>query len=153
MAPALAHMTASIPGVGAQLRWTPSHPQQAAGPPRRQRQLQQQQRAAVRAAVADRSSGTGGAVVDRSGLDRSGVSSAPQTDSYGSQLGTSGGRGTGGGSWRLLLVDSEHHTEERVVNAIVEIVPGVQQPHAANCFHTVSHTVRFTLNPTSTFFC
>ena len=141
MTPALAHMTASITGVGAQLRWTPRRQRQVAAPPRCQRQ-RQQQRAAVRAAVADRSSGNGGAVVDRPGLDRSGVSSAPQADSYGSQLGASGGRGTGGGSWRLLLLDSEHHTEERVVAAILEIVPGVQQPHAANCFHTVSPTVQ-----------
>lgn len=130
MAPALTCMVSSSAVVGAQLQWTPRRLQAAAARQRRQRPLM------TMAAVADRGS-SGGAVLDRPGLDRTGLSSGPQTDSSGSQLGTSGGRGTGGGAWRILLLDSEHHTEERVVQAILAVVPGVEEPHAANCFHTV----------------
>jgi hypothetical protein len=123
-------MASSSAVVGTQLQRTPRCLQAAAARQGRQRP------AVTLAAVADRGS-SGGAVLDRPGLDRTGLSTAPQTDSSGSQLGTSGGRGTGGGSWRILLLDSEHHTEERVVQAILAVVPGVEEPHAANCFHKV----------------
>ena len=32
---------------------------------------------------------------------------------------------------------SEKHTEERVVLAIVAVIPGADESHAANCYHTV----------------
>ena len=36
----------------------------------------------------------------------------------------------------MLLIDSEKHTEERVVSAITAVVPGSDEAHASNCFHT-----------------
>lgn len=88
------------------------------------------------AAVADR--GSGGAVLDRPGFETLGPGGGPATDSAGSKLDSSGGRGLGGGAWRVLLIDSDKHTEERVVQAITTVVPGADESHAANCFHTVS---------------
>ncbi|KAL4458799.1 hypothetical protein ABPG75_013664 [Micractinium tetrahymenae] len=85
------------------------------------------------AAVADRS---GGAVLDRPGFETLGPGGGPATDSSGSKLDSSGGRGLGGGAWRVLLIDSDKHTEERVVQAITAVVPGADESHAANCFHT-----------------
>lgn len=87
-------------------------------------------------AVADR--GSGGAVLDRPGFETLGPGGGPATDSSGSKLDSSGGRGLGGGAWRVLLIDSEKHTEERVVQAITAVVPGADESHAANCYHTVS---------------
>lgn len=45
-------------------------------------------------------------------------------------------KGTGGGHHRVLLLDSEKHTEELVVKAILTAIPGTDEGHAANCFHT-----------------
>ncbi len=40
-------------------------------------------------------------------------------------------RGTGGGgSWRVLLLDSEKHDEKRVVTAITRVVPNCDENHA-----------------------
>lgn len=61
----------------------------------------------------------------------------PLTDSSGSRQGADGSRGLGGGSWRVLLIDSEAHTEQRVVQAITSVV-GTDESHALNVFHTVS---------------
>lgn len=88
------------------------------------------------AAVDERGRG-GGAVLDRPGFETLGPGAGPATDSAGSKLDSSGGRGLGGGAWRVLLVDSDKHTEQRVVDAIVAVVPGTDEGHAANCFHTV----------------
>lgn len=89
------------------------------------------------AAVADRRGG--GAVLDRpGGFETLSPGSGPAPDSSGSKLDRSGGRGLGGGAWRVLLIDSDKHTEERVVQAITTVVPGADESHAANCFHTVS---------------
>ncbi|KAL4435908.1 hypothetical protein ABPG77_000670 [Micractinium sp. CCAP 211/92] len=85
-------------------------------------------------AVADR--GSGGAVLDRPGFETLGPGGGPATDSSGSKLDSSGGRGLGGGAWRVLLIDSDKHTEERVVQAITAVVPGADESHAANCYHT-----------------
>lgn len=78
----------------------------------------------------------GGAVLDRPGFGTLGTDGSPATDSAGSKLDSNGDRGLGGGSWRVLLVDSEKHTEQRVVDAITTVVPGTNHTHAANCFHT-----------------
>ena len=45
------------------------------------------------------------------------------------------GRGPGGGSWRVMLLDSPNHTEETVVAAITTVV-GLDKNHAINCFAT-----------------
>ena len=45
-------------------------------------------------------------------------------------------RGTGGGHYRVLLIDHPNHTERGVVQAILTVVPGSDEGHAANCFHT-----------------
>lgn len=86
-------------------------------------------------AVAERG-GAGGAVVDRPGFETLGPAGGPATDSAGSKLDSGSGRGLGGGAWRVLLVDSEKHTEDRVVKAIIAVVPGADESHAANCFVT-----------------
>lgn len=70
-------------------------------------------------AVLDRGSGSGGAgVLDRPGLETLGPGAGPATDSRGAKLDSNGGRGLGGGAWRVLLIDSDKHTEERCVQAI-----------------------------------
>lgn len=90
------------------------------------------------AAVLDRGSGSGGAgVLDRPDLETMGPGGGPQVDESGSKREGSSGRGLGGGAWRVLLVDSERHTEERVVSGITAVIPGADEQHAANCFHTV----------------
>lgn len=69
-------------------------------------------------AVLDRGSGGGAGVLDRPGFETLGPGGGPATDSAGANLDSSGGRGLGGGSWRVLLIDSDKHTEERCVDAI-----------------------------------
>ncbi len=92
----------------ARLRWpTPQPPQPRRSPGQRQ------------SAVLDRGSGSGGAgVLDRPGFETLGPGGGPATDSAGAKLDSNGGRGLGGGSWRVLLIDSDKHTEERCVDAI-----------------------------------
>ncbi|PRW59872.1 clp protease adaptor [Chlorella sorokiniana] len=111
----------------ARLRWptTPQHAQ-----PRRTASQRH-------GAVLDRGSGNGGAgVLDRPGFETLGPGGGPATDSAGAKLDSNGGRGLGGGSWRVLLIDSDKHTEERCVDAITTVVPGTDEAHAANCFYT-----------------
>jgi ATP-dependent Clp protease adapter protein ClpS len=43
---------------------------------------------------------------------------------------------TGGGRFRLLLLDSAKHTESKVVAAITLVVPNIDAEQAANCYHT-----------------
>lgn len=45
-------------------------------------------------------------------------------------------KGTGGGKFRLLLIDSVKHSETKVVAALTTVVPGVTSEQAANCYHT-----------------
>lgn len=78
----------------------------------------------------------GGAVLDRPSFGTIGPDGTPLTDSAGSKLDSNGGRGLGGGSWRVLLLDSDKHVEARVVDAIMAVV-GADQAHAQNVFHTV----------------
>lgn len=95
------------------------------------------------AAVLDRGSGSGGAgVLDRPDFETMGPGGGPQADDSGAKREGSGGRGLGGGSWRVLLLDSERHTEERVVQGITTVIPGADEAHAANCFHTVRGSLR-----------
>ena len=121
--------------VAARLRWPVVRPQRPPPQaPQQPQQPQQQQRRAAgqrRSAVLDRGSGGGGAgILDRPGLETLGPGGGPATDSAGS-LDSSGGRGLGGGSWRVLLVDSDKHTEERCVDAITTGNFGMLQPSAA----------------------
>lgn len=78
----------------------------------------------------------GGAVLDRPGLNTDGwSSSSPQTDSGDGASERDQGRGPGGGSWRVVLLDSPNHTEKRVVSALTTVV-GLDEAHATNCFVT-----------------
>jgi hypothetical protein len=90
-------------------------------------------RAALQRTSAERG---GGAVLDRPGFATIGPDGTPATDSAGSQIGSNGGNGCGG-SWRVLLLDSEKHVKERVVQAIMTVV-GTDEAHASNIFQTVS---------------
>ncbi|PSC76315.1 hypothetical protein C2E20_0678 [Micractinium conductrix] len=92
--------------------------------------------AAVPRRAVTAAAGRGGAVIDRPGFETLGGNSGPATDSAGAKLDGGSSRGLGGGAWRVLLVDSEKHTEERVVLAIVAVIPGADESHAANCYHT-----------------
>lgn len=47
-----------------------------------------------------------------------------------------GGKELGGGDYRLLLLDSETHTEQLVVSTITTVVAGTDEQHAKNCFMT-----------------
>lgn len=79
----------------------------------------------------------GGAVLDRPDFltgDRD--AGVPSTESGKSVYQGDKSRGTGGGHYRVLLVDHPNHTEKGVVDAILTVVPGTDQSHAANCFHT-----------------
>lgn len=77
-----------------------------------------------------------GAVLDRPGFLTGFPGSDVQTESgWGASQGD-GGRGTGGGAHRVLLLDSDRHNEALVVRAITTAIPGTDESHAANCFHT-----------------
>lgn len=141
MAAVLAKM--HVPAVSARLRWpvtTPPTPAPAPPPPTQQRRVAVpgSRPAAPRrlAAVLDRNGG-GAGVLDRPGFETIGPGGGPQTDESGARRSSRGGRGLGGGSWRVLLLDSDKHTEQRVVNGITAVVPGADEAHAANCYHTV----------------
>jgi ATP-dependent Clp protease adapter protein ClpS len=91
---------------------------------------------ARRAPTVARLGGRGdGAVLDRPGFLTGGFGSDVQTDSWGTSQGT-GGRGTGGGSHRVLLLDSDRHTEALIISAITTTISGTDEAHAANCFQT-----------------
>ena len=56
-------------------------------------------------------------------------------DAFGSSEGV-GDKELGGGNYRLLLLDSETHTEQLVVSTITTVIPGTEEQHAKNCFMT-----------------
>jgi ATP-dependent Clp protease adapter protein ClpS len=75
-------------------------------------------------------------VLDRPDFLTGSTSRDPQTESgWGASQGDNK-RSTGGGHHRVIILDSERHTEELVVKAITTAIPGTSQDHAANCFHT-----------------
>lgn len=77
-----------------------------------------------------------GAVLDRPGFLTGGQGMDPQTEFGRGAIHGDGRKVTGGGHHRVLLLDSERHTEELVVKAILTAIPGTDEGHAANCFHT-----------------
>ncbi|CAK0780353.1 hypothetical protein CVIRNUC_005023 [Coccomyxa viridis] len=90
-------------------------------------------RSMTRSAVIEEKGGAG--VLERPGLDLSNMPT-PSTDD---QLGggqREGEKITGGGSYRVLLLKSEKHTERLVVKAILDAIPGTSEDHALNCFNT-----------------
>ena len=77
-----------------------------------------------------------GAVLDRPGFLTGGQRGDPQTESgWGASQGYNK-RSTGGGHHRVIILDSERHTEALVIKAITTAIPGTSEDHAANCFHT-----------------
>lgn len=78
----------------------------------------------------------GGAVLDRPDFLTGDRSSTPDTESGRGATEGNNRRGMGGGNHRVLLLDSPNHTEDRVVQAILTVIPGTDESHAANCFHT-----------------
>lgn len=75
-----------------------------------------------------------GAVIDRPAFERGGKATAETESGIGSTDRI--GRISGGGSYRVLLMDSPKHTEEQVVKAIVTTIPGTDAEHGRNCYHT-----------------
>lgn len=77
-------------------------------------------------------------VVERAGWntdkDSGGLATLPRPDE--GDGAASGGSGSNGGNYRLLLVDSSSHTERRVVAGLCGVVQGVDEAHAKNCFQT-----------------
>ncbi len=45
------------------------------------------------------------------------------------------GSGRGGGGWRVLLIKSDKHEEQRVVKAITRVVPNCDETHAKVTTH------------------
>ena len=74
-------------------------------------------------------------VIERPELDLS-REEGPQTDDNIGAGDRDGQKGTGGGNHRLLLVNSDKHTEVRVVKAVTMVVPGISAEQASNCYHT-----------------
>jgi len=76
-----------------------------------------------------------GAVIERPDFLTKDGSNVVQTESGRGSIDKSKNVG-GGGSYRVLLLDSPRHSEERVVRAITSVVPGTDEAHASNCYYT-----------------
>jgi ATP-dependent Clp protease adaptor protein ClpS len=78
-------------------------------------------------------------VIERAGWDADrdssgGVATLPKPDA--GDGAATGGAGSAGGNYRLLLLDAPAHTERAVVAGITRVVAGVDEPRARNCFNT-----------------
>lgn len=85
--------------------------------------------------LATRGGREGGAVIERPDFLTKDGSNTPQTESGRGSIDKSKNAG-GGGSYRVLLLHSPNHSEERVVKAITSVVPGTDEAHASNCYYT-----------------
>lgn len=74
--------------------------------------------------------------MEKPGFDRTPDSGNALPDVYYGSTDTPGGKGLGGGDWRVMLLDSPTHTEPLVVKAICSVVSSVDEQQAKNCFHT-----------------
>lgn len=79
---------------------------------------------------------TRGAVLDRPGIDLTGSPDAPSTETGRGSGDTDKSKGTGGGSFRVILLASEKHTKQRCVQAITTVIPGIDESRAENCYVT-----------------
>ncbi|KAK9915484.1 hypothetical protein WJX75_009860 [Coccomyxa subellipsoidea] len=77
----------------------------------------------------------GSGVLERPGLDLSKLPT-PTTESGLGGGERQKGKQLGGGSYRVMLLDHERHTEKMVVEAITTIIPGTSPDHALNCYNT-----------------
>ena len=75
-------------------------------------------------------------VLDRPDFDQGLPNLGPITESNYGATDLGDGKVLGGGDYRLLLLDSEKHTEQLVVSAITTVVAGTDEQHAKNCFMT-----------------
>ena len=75
-------------------------------------------------------------VIDRPDFDQGLSSLGPITESNFGATDIGGGKQLGGGDYRLLLLDSENHSEQLVVSVITTVVPSTDEQHAKNCFQT-----------------
>ncbi|KAL3157343.1 hypothetical protein ABBQ32_011826 [Trebouxia sp. C0010 RCD-2024] len=82
----------------------------------------------------DTEGGTG--VLDRPDFEQGIPSLGPSTESNFGATDIGGGKELGGGDYRLLLLDSQIHTEQLVVSTITTVVAGTDEQHAKNCFMT-----------------
>ncbi len=74
-------------------------------------------------------------LLERPGFDLSGGGNELSTESGYGAGDTNRAKGMGGGNHRVLLLDSESHTEKIVVQALTTVV-NCDEDHARNCFHT-----------------
>jgi len=98
--------------------------------------VRSQHRTPARALFSGSRKDGGAAVIDRPGFLTGDQNDNTKTESgWGASQGDNK-RTTGGGHHRVIILDSERHTEETVVKAITTAIPGTSKDHAANCFHT-----------------
>ncbi|CAL5221675.1 g3907 [Coccomyxa viridis] len=96
------------------------------------RQLPLLRRSRTRAVIEEKG---GAGLLDKPGLDLSGMPTPSADDQLGGGE-REGGKITGGGDYRVLLLQSDKHTEQLVVKAITTAIPGTSQDHALNCYNT-----------------
>ena len=75
-------------------------------------------------------------VIDRPDFDQGNLNLGPLTESNFGATDIGSGKELGGGDYRLLLLDSETHSEQLVVSVITEVIPNTDDLHAKNCFAT-----------------
>ena len=75
-------------------------------------------------------------VIDRPEFEQGIGNLGPLTESNFGATDIGGGKQLGGGDYRLLLLDSENHSEQLVVSVITTVVPSTDEQHAKNCFQT-----------------
>ncbi|KAH7296433.1 hypothetical protein KP509_26G023000 [Ceratopteris richardii] len=85
---------------------------------------------------------TGGAgVLERPGLDQSQVGNEPSVQEGGEMGKLSQKRILGGGDrYRVLLLDHEKHTEDRVTSVLPKVVPSITADEARQCFRASRET-------------
>ena len=75
-------------------------------------------------------------VLDRPDFGTGTPTLTPSTESNFGAIDIGGSKALGGGDFRVLLLDSESHTEQLVVDVITEVIATVDEQHARNCFAT-----------------
>eukprot|EP00899_Mesostigma_viride_P018956 jgi/Mesvir1/27061/Mv24240-RA.1 len=79
----------------------------------------------------------GAALLEKPGLDRTGSDTKPVVETGGAGQQASVKKGSElGGMWRLVLVDSERHSENKVASVLPAVVPNCTPEDARACFRT-----------------
>ena len=75
-------------------------------------------------------------LLDKPDLNLGTPNLGPITESNFGAVDTGTDKELGGGDYRVLLLQSEAHTEQLVVSTITTVIPGTDEQHAKNCFMT-----------------